>query len=221
MWGIASNVSHARRRKSPAAWQNRGVYTVLAVTPAGVPLFEKHARRLGLSSRPSLLRFVKSAAPGVYRVTWTGAALLTEARGASRLVEGIPTRVLVSPYAALRGRFAKPAPPNRYEAVRVPGVATLLTSEDGAQLYESCSAALVAWDGAGLVLPPLEAPGVRSLAEEAVVEALPHRRAALLVASDWPLLLINAVAGACAIDVPGRAAFPPDERERIASVLSR
>ena len=197
------------------------MYTVLGVTTAGVPLFEKHGRRLGLSSRPALLRFVSAATPGVYRVTWTGAELLTEARGASRLIDGMPTRVVVSPYAALRGRFAKPAPPNRYESVRVPGVATLLTSEDGAQLYESCSAALVAWDGAQLVLPPLDAPGVKSLAEEAVCEALPHRRAALLTAGAWPLLLINAVAGACAIDVPGRGAFPVEQRAKIASVLSR
>lgn len=197
------------------------MYTVIGITSAGVPLFDKHVRRLGLSSRPALLRFVSGATPGVYRVTWTGAELLTEARGASRLVEGMPTRTLVSPYAALRGRFAKPAPPNRYESVRIPGVATLLTSEDGAQLYESCSAAVLAWDGAQLVLPPLEAPGVKSLAEEAVVEALPHRRAELLTASDWPLLLINAVAGACTIVVPGRGTFPAEQREKIASVLAR
>ena len=197
------------------------MYTVLGVTPSGVPLFEKHVRRLGLSSRPALLRFVGAAAPGVYRVTWTGVELLTEARGESRLRDGLPVRFVVSPYAALRGRFAKPAPPNRYEAVRAPGVATLLTSEDGAQLYESCSAALVAWDGAHLVLPTLDAPGVRSLAEEALVDALPHRRAELLVASDWPLLLINAVAGACAIEAPGRGAFPLEQREKIASALGR
>lgn len=197
------------------------MYTALIIHEGGkIPLLERHVRRLGLRSRDALLKFARAAAPGVYRVTWTGAELLTEARGPSRLIEGMPVRFVVSPYASLRGRFAKPAPPNRYEPVREAGVATLLTSEDGRELYESDSAALVAWNG-GFVLAPLEAPGVRSIAEEALVEALPHTRAPILREDIWPLLLINAVAGVCGIDVPGRAPFPPGEREKIASALAR
>lgn len=201
--------------------RTRAVYTVLGVTPAGVPLLERHVRRLGLRSREAVLKFAREAAPGVYRLTWTGVELLTEARGPSRLVEGMPVRFVPSPYAALRGRFAKPAPPNRYDAVRVPGVATLLTSEDGREVYESCSAAVVAWNGSSLVLTPLESPGVKSLAEEALADALPHTRAVIAREGDWPLLLINAVGGTCAIDVPGRAAFPLDQREAVAAVLRR
>jgi hypothetical protein len=197
------------------------VYTVLTITSEqGVPLLERHVKRLGLRSREAVLKFTREAMPGVYRLTWTGAELLTQARGPSRLVENMPVRFVVSPYVTLRGRFAKPAPPNRYESVREAGIATLLTSEDGRELYESDSAALVAWNGA-LVLTPLEVPGVRSIAEEALVDALPHTRAPILRESDWPLLLINAVAGTCAIDVPGRAPFPASEREKIASALSR
>ncbi len=198
------------------------MYTALIIHDGGkIPLFERHVRRLGLRSRDALLKFARGATPGVYRVTWTGAELLTEARGPSRLSEGMPVRFVVSPYASLRGRFAKPAPPNRYESVREAGVATLLTSEDGREVYESDSAALVAWNGQSLVLAPVEAPGVRSVAEEALVDALPHTRAPILREGDWPVLLINAVAGACAIDAPGRAPFPPEQREKIASVLGR
>jgi len=197
------------------------MYTALIIHEGGkIPLLERHVRRLGLRSREAVLKFARDATPGVYRLTWTGAELISEARGPSRLIENMRVRFVVSPYVSLRGRFAKPAPPNRYEAVREAGLATLLTSEDGLELYESDSAALVAWNG-GFVLPPLEVPGVRSLAEEALVEALPHTRAPIVRESAWPLLLINAIAGTCAIDVPGRAPFPPGEREKIASVLAR
>lgn len=183
-----------------------------------VPLLERHARRLGVGAGV-LSAFAREAGPGVYRATFDSAALKTERRPASRLVEGMPTRVVVSPYAERVGRFAKPAPPNRYDEVRVAGVATLLSSADGRALYESCSASLLAWDG-GLVLVSAEAPGVASLAEDAVADALPHRRGVLSTAGVAPLLLINAVAGTCAISVPGRGVFPADVRARVQQVLT-
>lgn len=196
-------------------------YTVLRVTPAGaVPLFDAHVGRLGEASREALLRFKASAGPGLYRVTFDGAQLLTAARPASRLVEGMPSRFAVSPFAAQQGRFPKPSPPSRYDEVRVEGVATLLTDAKGELLFESCAAALVAWDGARLVLPPLDAPGVASLAEARVAELLPHRRAPLQVRAAWPLLLINAAAGSCEVSVPGREPFPPDVRAPIDAALA-
>lgn len=196
------------------------MYSVLRVDEAKqVPLLKRHARRLGVGEG-ALRDFTRELGSGVYRVTWSGSALVSEQRPASRLVEGMPTRFVISPFAEREGRFPKPPPPSAYDAVRVPGVSTLLTSRDGHALFESCSASLVAWDGSEVVLVPLDAPGVASLAEEAVAEGVPHRRAALEVDSQWPLLLINAVAGTCGIEVEGRRAFPEDVRERIERVVT-
>jgi hypothetical protein len=196
-------------------------YTVLRVTEASeVPLFEGHVRRLGEESRGALRHFVSQAAAGVYRVTWDGAQLTTLLRPASRLVEGMPTRLVVSPFAGQKGRFAKQAPPTPYDSVRREGVSSLLTDAAGEELYEACVASLVAWDGTSLVLPPEDVPAVASLAEAEVAARLPHRRVKLLVASDWPLLLINAVVGTCAVSLEGRAAFPAEVRARLNALLS-
>ncbi len=196
-------------------------YTALRLTPArAVPLFEGHVRRLGEDSREALQQFASAGAAGIYRVTWDGRRLTTVLRGPSRMVEDMPTRLVVSPFAGLRGRFAKPAPPSPYDAVRIEGVATLLTDARGDELYESCSASVLAWDGAVLVLPTDQAPAVASVAEAEVAGKFAHRRARVLVADQWPLLLINAVVGTCAVHVPGRPAFPPDVRARLDLVLA-
>ena len=196
-------------------------YTALRVTESGgVPLFEGHVRRLGEACREPLRQFAAQAAVGVYRVSWNGVELSAVSRPPSRLVEGMPTRFMVSPFAGQRGRFAKPGPPNPYEGVRVEGVSTLLTDSLGEELYESCVASLVAWDGASLVLALEEVPGVASVAEAEVAARLAPRRARLLVKSTWPLLLINAVAGTCAVAIPGRGGFPVDQRARLDAVLS-
>lgn len=197
-----------------------GTYTALKVNPGGrVPLFEGHVSRLGPESRAPLRTFAAQATPGVYRVLWDGAHLTATLRPPTKLVEGMPTRFVISPFAGQRGRFAKPAPPSSYDAVRQPGVSTLLTDGAGEEVYEACVASVVAWDGASLVLPPLDAPAVASVAESEVAARLPHRRARILVAGTWPLLLINAVAGSCAVAVPGRGAFPAEVRQRLDAVL--
>lgn len=196
------------------------VFTALKVTePGGVPLFEGHVRRLGEASRGALRHFAALAQAGVYRVSWDGSQLTTKLRGPSRLVEGMPTRLVISPFAGRRGRFPKLSPPSPYDGVRVAGVSSLLTDAAGEELYEACVASLVAWDGATLVLPPEEVPAVASVAEAELAARLPFRRARLLVAADWPLLLINAVAGTCAVNVPGRPPFPPEVRAGLDAVL--
>jgi hypothetical protein len=70
------------------------------------------------------------------------------------------------------------------------------------------------------VLPPEDVPAVASLAEAELAARLPHRRARIFVAGDWPLLLINAVAGTCAVSVAGRAAFPAEARLKLDAVLN-
>lgn len=196
-------------------------YTALRVTAAHeVPLFEGHVGRLGEACRAALHDFASTTEPGVYRATWDGGRLTTSLRPPSRLVEGMPTRFVVSPFVGLGGRFPKPAPPNLYEGVRVPGLSSLLTDSSGQELYEACVAGIVAWDGAGLVLPPEDVPAVASLAEAELAARLPHRRARIFVAGDWPLLLINAVAGTCAVSVAGRAAFPAEARLKLDAVLN-
>jgi hypothetical protein len=80
-------------------------------------------------------------------------------------------------------------------------------------------AGLVAWDGERLVVPPDEAPAVASVAERAVLEHLAPRRAPLWVSADWPLLLVNAAVGTCAVASPGRSPFPAAARARLDDLL--
>jgi hypothetical protein len=194
-------------------------YTTLRVSEAGVVLYEEHARRLAPHGGPARLRFDRfaaGAAAGVYALLDDGAVLDVHARAGSALADGMPCRVLPSPVADQGGPFPKPAPPGPYAAVREVGVATLLASPAGGELWESCVAAIVGWDGAGVVLVPADRPRVASLAETAIGAAFPHRRAAIVAAGDAALLLANAVAS-CRPQVPRRAPFP----ERVAREIAR
>ncbi|MBL8919798.1 MAG: hypothetical protein JNJ54_13100 [Myxococcaceae bacterium] len=198
-------------------------YTVLRLTEQySIPLLHRHAARLGGEALGALQHFRSLApAPGIFRVSWDGRQLTTLHLPKSRLSEGMPVRALPSPFAGRQGRFAKPAPPNPYDAVRMDGVATLLTSADGAELYESCSATVVAWNGTALVLPPVEAPAVASLAEAAIEAHEQVVRCPVPAAGDWPLLLVNAVVRTCAPSIPGRRPFPPEVRARLEALLAR
>jgi hypothetical protein len=196
-------------------------YTVLKLTEAsGVPLFEQHVRRLGVDARGALRHFASQGMAGVYRVWWDGRQLSTLKLDGTALREGMPARLAVSPWAGQRGRHPKPSPPSPYDSVRVDGVATLLTNAEGTELYESCRASLLAWDGTSLVVPPEDAPAVASVAEAEVVAKFPHRRAPLLVHSGWPLLQLNAVVGTCAMVVEGRPLFPAGVRAKLDAVLT-
>ncbi len=196
-------------------------YTVLRVVDRGVVLFDAHRARLEAAGAGHAFdRWAASAAPGVYVLRAFGGELAVEPRDGSRFVEGMPVRTRVSPFAREPGPFPKPAPPSLYDGVRVAGVATLLTDAIGEAVLEACSASVLAWDGAELVGVPEASPRVAAAAERCVLDALAHRRARVLVRSDWPLLLVNAVAGAVGVRADGRGAFPKDVRARVEEALA-
>ncbi len=197
-------------------------YTLLRIVPAGVVLWDCHLRRLAPDERAegALRRFGREAEAGVWAVTLTpGHDLVAARRAGSRLGDGMSVRTRVSPFAGGAGRFPKPRPPCAYDAVRAPGIATLLTSSDGAEIYEACSAAVLGWDGTGLVCAPADRPRVRSVAEEAIRDHLRVREEPLLPGR-LPLLLVNAVVGTCSPATPG-GAFPGAARQEIEGLFAR
>lgn len=195
-------------------------YTLLLKHDAGVVLLEYHRRRLraaaGAAAAASLTRFAREAQPGVWAV-WADDAggLRSEPRGGTRLFEGMPVRCLPTPVAERAGRFPKEPSPSAYDAVRRAGIATLLTSPDGTEIVESCVAAVLGWDGRSIVVVPPDRPRVWSTAEEAVREHLRATEAPIPAAGPWPLLLVNAVKGTCAVTIPGREPFPAEVRAEI------
>jgi hypothetical protein len=198
-------------------------YTTLRVTGAGVVLHDFHVERLapeGPAGLAAFARFVRGATPGVYGVALAGDELRAERRAGSSLVEGMPVRLAVSPFTAQRGAFPKPGPPSAYDDVRLAGVATLLTSADGGEIYESCVAAVLGWDGTHFVGVPEDRPRVASVAEAAVRETLPFVRSPLRTADRLPLILLNAVAGPCAVST-GRPPVPADAVMLLTQVMQR
>jgi hypothetical protein len=186
-------------------------YTTLRVTEEGVILYEAHAARLapeGGAARARFDAFAAGAASGVYALLDDGERLDVRPRAGSSLVDGMPVRLATSPVAGLRGPIPKPPPPGPYAGVRAAGIATLLASPDGSELWESCVAAIVGFDGRHLVVVPDDRPRVASLAEAAVRRAFPHRVEPILAGGDLPLLLVNAVKGACLVAAPGHGPFP-------------
>jgi hypothetical protein len=184
-------------------------YTLLRVTEHGVLLWDYHLRRLALpagsAEAEALRRFAREAESGVWAVrAAAGQGFRAEPRAGSQLRDGLPWRIERSPAAGLPGPFPKPAPPCLYDAVRREDTATLLTPPDGSEIYEACRAAVVAWDGEGLVCVPRDRPRVWSTAEAAIRDHLGCREAPIAPGA-WPLLLVNAVKGTCE---PGPAVRP-------------
>lgn len=195
-------------------------YTVLRVSERGVVMREAHRARLGGGPlvAASFDAFCRHAPPGIYRVTTAEDGVEAVLRPASQLGDGQPVRWVVSPFVGQVGAFAKPPPPSPYEAVRQPGVTTLLTDAAGQEIYESANASVVAWDGHGLVLPPEDRPRVASLAEAFVASRFKPRRVPIPVNGPWALLLVNAVR----VAVPahhGRDAFPAELRAEVEAAL--
>ena len=196
-------------------------YTLLELTARGIVLCDHHLRRLGLDEAElgAFAAFARTATPGTWAVYADGGELRFSGRPGSRLRDSMPVRFAPSPVLAHRGALPKPCPPSPYDEVRVPGVATLLTSADGVEIFEACSAAVLAWDGGALVYPPRDRPRVGSTAEAAILDALPARESPIAAAGSMPLLLVNAVKGACAVEA-GRAPFPIEVRQRIEDVIA-
>lgn len=205
-------------------------YTVLRVRAPGViTLRAGHAERLVQGASPAdaqarlaqLDALAAAGVEGVFRVRADGPRLLVEQRPGAALRAGLSTRVLRSPLAAGAGVVTKAPSPSAWDAVRTPGVLTLLTDTDGRLLQEACIASLVAWDGRGLALVPSATPRSRSLAEEAIAQALPHVRAPIALSADWALAACNAVAGPFELALPGRRPFPADALAALRDVLER
>ena len=185
--------------------------TTLRVTEQGVVLFAAHRARLGPAAERSFDTFAATARSGIYSLIARDELLEVISRPASRLFEGIGVRYAISPVADRRGPFPKEGSPSPYDAVRTPNLATLLTDPDAQEVWESCVAAVFAWDGAQLVAVPEARPRVDSLAERTVAAALSPRRAPLLREAGWPLVLVNAVI-TC---VPAKQVFPQAIRAAI------
>jgi hypothetical protein len=198
-------------------------YTRLRLAAGGIVLCRYHERRLALDADggAAFARFARTSAPGVW-VVWTDAAGLLHARpgGASALRDGMPVRWATSPLAGGRGPVPKSGAPSVYDALRVADVETILLSGDGREVYESCRAAALGWDGERIVCVPHDRPRIWSTTETAVREHLPVLEAPLPVTADLPLLLVNAVVGTCAPALPGRPPFPPPARQAIEGLLA-
>jgi hypothetical protein len=186
-------------------------------------LYDFHVERLapeGAAGLAAFARFARDATPGVYSVTVAGGELRAERRTGPSLVERMPVRLVVSPFAAQRGAFPKPGPPSAYDDVRLPGVATLLTSSDGSEIFESCVAAVLGWDGTHFVGVPDDRPRVASVAEAAVRATLPFVCSPLRTGDRLPVILLNAVAGPCTVST-GRPPVPAEAVTLLTQVLQR
>lgn len=192
-------------------------WTALRASDSGVLLYDEHCARMrtGGETAARLFRnFARDVTAGAWVVEVDGDSLSANRLPGTGLVDGARSRVLPSPFRHLTGSFPKPPRPSPYHALRTPGVVTLLSDADGHELYESCAAAIVGWDGSRLVFPPESRPRVWSTAERFFARAFDHVRAPLLQNDTIPLLAINAVAGTCAFNA-GRAPFPADVRARL------
>jgi len=199
-------------------------YTLLKLTERGVVLWRYHALRLGVvpgsTTVSDLAARARAAETGVWAVEvephgpprW-------QRREGSSLRDGMPVRLAPTPLVGVSGAVPKSAPPGPYHALRRPGTVTLVTTLDGTEIVEACRAAVIGWDGSRIVCVPEDRPRVWSTAEAAVRGGLIVRVAPLAVRSAMPLLLINAVKGTCAIDLPGRADFPVAVRRNVERLL--
>ena len=193
-------------------------YTALVVDGQGVRLLDLHVDRLaaGGVDRAWIRSSLAGLLPGAWTVRVVDGELECRPReGPGYLDDALPFRTHVSPYLDHVGRFPKPAPPNRYSPLRERGVVTLLTSADGAEVFEASVAMVLAWDGSSLVLPPEDRPRVDSTMERAIACSLPFVRRPIQLDAGWSLLAGNATSGVVGVGRPLIECVP----ERIVQAL--
>lgn len=193
-------------------------FTTLKINDAGVLLYDKHEQRFlnaGEDALKAYKQFAKDAKPGAYTLNWDGKNLLIKVRGESTLFDGMPVRFMASPIANLNTRIDKPMPPSIYTNLVELTISTLLTSADGKEIYESCRASVIAWNGKNIVRVPNDRPAVNSTMEMLLHEMPNVVEEPIMKDSDYPIALVNAVKCTCTIAVEGRKEFPKEQLEKI------
>ena len=193
-------------------------FTSLKINDEGVLLFALHEQRFrnaGEEAVSAYHQFAAIAEPGTYALKWDNNTMIVAPRGESLLFDGMPVRYRVSPLVDIKNRISKTAQPNIYTNLREPGITTLLTSADGTEIYESCMASVIAWNGKQIVMVPADRPGVRSTMEELLKQMPGVVEEPILVASDYPIALVNAVKCTCTLYIEGREPFPVEQLEKI------
>lgn len=198
-------------------------YTSLRATEDGVLFYDQHLARFkraaGAEGEKAFRDFAENVRPGAWSLRFDEGGLTVKAMPGSRLFDGMPAVLRPSPLAPGSPALEKPAPPGPYAPLRIDGVSVLLSSLDGGEIWESCSAAVLAFDGRGLIHPPDDRPRVRSTAEAHLRSLLPMRAAP--VPSDCrALLLVNAVKGACLLEPPRSGEFPAALLETVRTIVS-
>lgn len=146
-------------------------YTLVRVVEAGVVLREGHRARFA-SESPDVLhsfdRFCLVAAPGIYALRAVDGAIATTPRERSAVTEGMPIGFVPSPFFGV-GDFAKPAPPGPYDEVRVDGICTFLTDDEGREVIEACRGIALAFRDGAFVRAASRFARVISVIEEFLV----------------------------------------------------
>jgi hypothetical protein len=192
-------------------------FTTLRVNENGLLLYAQHEARFRNSGEAAIKaykQFAIHAKPGIYNLFWDGISLLVKERAESTLFDGMPVRFMISPIANLKSRIDKPMPPSIYSNLIEPTISTLLTSSDSKEIYESCRASIIAWNGKNIIRVPDDRPAVKSTME-ALLRELGVVEEPILCDSNYPLALVNAVKCTCTISVEGRKEFPPEQLEKI------
>ncbi len=195
-------------------------FTTLKVNENGVLLYSQHTARLLNAGGPAIKAyklFSIDAKPGVYNLFWDGINLLVKERAESSLFDGMPVRFRISPIANFKNRIDKPMPPSIYSNLIEPTISTLLTSSDGKEIYESCRASVIAWNGKNIIRVPDDRPAVNSTME-ALLREMGVIEKPILCDSDYPIALVNAVKCTCTISVEGRKEFPAEQLEKIRKI---
>ncbi len=193
-------------------------FTTLKINDNGVLLYSQHEQRFRIAGNDALKayrQFAAEAAQGVYNLVWDGKNVLVKVRDESTLFDGMPVRYMISPIAHLKNRIDKPMPPSIYSSFVELAISTLLTSSDGKEIYESCRASVIAWNGKNIIRVPDNRPAVKSTMEMFLKEMPNVIEEPILKDSDYPIALVNAVKCTCTISVEGRKEFPAKQLEKI------